>query len=246
MVSWKIRNPPTWRLFYLTKDHFLGNIFRHFAGGNVRKMVALFDIGNVLLKFDDRRGNRQLMKLAGKHVYHGCLQVFKDEVWRAYGLGQITDDEFYAHVRYLFAMGKKVRDAEIEQAVADVFTPVEFMIRLLHELKGHGLTVIALTNGEPPRVRWHENRGFRALFNHYVVSCEVGLAKPDQRIYMHALSLAGAKPEEAFFIDDLQENVEAAAALGIAAHQFTPLAPRRLGSFLEECGHSYLRVYSRE
>ncbi|MBO8185776.1 HAD family phosphatase [Streptomyces sp. DW4-2] len=51
-----------------------------------------------------------------------------------------------------------------------------------------------------------------------VLSCEVGFAKPDPRIYRHTLQLLGATAEESLFVDDVPENVEAARALGMAGH----------------------------
>lgn len=52
-------------------------------------------------------------------------------------------------------------------------------------------------------------------FHVAVFSCEVGLAKPDPAIYNLVLRLCSTKPEEAIFVDDFVENIEAANALGI-------------------------------
>ncbi len=53
-----------------------------------------------------------------------------------------------------------------------------------------------------------------------IFSAEVGLAKPDRRIYELALEHLRVQPAEVFFVDDVQENVEAAQALGIAGIRF--------------------------
>ncbi|RCG23834.1 HAD family hydrolase [Streptomyces reniochalinae] len=57
-----------------------------------------------------------------------------------------------------------------------------------------------------------------------VLSCEVGYAKPDPRIYTHTLRLLGAEASEALFVDDVAQNVEAARALGMAVHLHTDSA----------------------
>ncbi|MEU3191206.1 HAD-IA family hydrolase [Streptomyces sp. NPDC006992] len=54
-----------------------------------------------------------------------------------------------------------------------------------------------------------------------VLSCEVGFAKPDPRIYTHTLDLLGAAAEDALLVDDVPENVETARALGMAGHLHT-------------------------
>ena len=53
------------------------------------------------------------------------------------------------------------------------------------------------------------------LFPVVVDSSEVGMRKPDRRIYELTCELAGADPEAAVFLDDNADNVEAAGALGI-------------------------------
>ena len=48
-----------------------------------------------------------------------------------------------------------------------------------------------------------------------VFSCFVGVFKPDQRIYLDALSKCGVPAEETVFVDDGVRNLDGAAALGI-------------------------------
>jgi putative hydrolase of the HAD superfamily len=54
-----------------------------------------------------------------------------------------------------------------------------------------------------------------------VNSSEVGVAKPDRKIFEISLLRAGAEPAEALFIDDMAENVKAAENLGITGHVFS-------------------------
>ena len=46
-------------------------------------------------------------------------------------------------------------------------------------------------------------------------SCDLGVFKPDARMYLDALAKGGVSPEETVFIDDSVRNLEGAAALGI-------------------------------
>jgi putative hydrolase of the HAD superfamily len=59
------------------------------------------------------------------------------------------------------------------------------------------------------------DRGLDAV----VLSCEVGVAKPDEKIYAIALERAGVGGDEAIFVDDVEVNVAAARRLGLAAHR---------------------------
>ena len=57
-------------------------------------------------------------------------------------------------------------------------------------------------------------------FDEIVISAEVGLAKPDARIYQLVLDRLGVAPEEAVFVDDFKRNIEAAQALGLHTVHF--------------------------
>ena len=57
-------------------------------------------------------------------------------------------------------------------------------------------------------------------FDHLVFSYEVGLLKPDPKIFEHAIAASNRPAEALFFTDDREENIVAAAALGMHAHQF--------------------------
>ena len=61
---------------------------------------------------------------------------------------------------------------------------------------------------------------FFNMFDVTIFSAEVGLVKPDARIYRLTLEKLGVKPEEAVFVDDFIENVEGAQAVGMKAIHF--------------------------
>ena len=57
-------------------------------------------------------------------------------------------------------------------------------------------------------------------FDDMIISAEVGLLKPDRRIYELAVSRLGVQPDEAVFIDDMPVNVEGARIAGLQAIQY--------------------------
>jgi epoxide hydrolase-like predicted phosphatase len=61
---------------------------------------------------------------------------------------------------------------------------------------------------------------FYDMFDVTIFSAEVGLVKPDARIYRLTLEKLGVEPEEAVFVDDFIENVEGALAVGMKAIHF--------------------------
>jgi putative hydrolase of the HAD superfamily len=56
---------------------------------------------------------------------------------------------------------------------------------------------------------------FASMYHAVVISGEVGMRKPEDRIFRHAAGLIGLTPGECVFIDDMEANVRAAEAMGM-------------------------------
>lgn len=101
--------------------------------------------------------------------------------------------------------------------------PVPAMYDLLRAVRAAGFRTCLLSNswgnGDYPRDVFPE------LFDAWVISSEVRMRKPEERIFRHAAGLLGLPPEQCVFIDDIEANVEAAAAIGMAGvHHTEPAA----------------------
>jgi putative hydrolase of the HAD superfamily len=83
-----------------------------------------------------------------------------------------------------------------------------------------GKTAI-LSNGIPEvMARVRATRPLEPVFDEVVISYEVGLAKPDRAIYELCLSRLGLLPRDALFVDDREENIAAAHAVGLLTLRF--------------------------
>jgi 2-haloacid dehalogenase len=94
-------------------------------------------------------------------------------------------------------------------------------VAILDELRGRGYRLFALTNWSAetfPIAR--ERFGFLRWFEDIVVSGEVGLAKPDPRIFALAIERCRLAPARTLFIDDSLHNVEAGRGAGLHALHF--------------------------
>ncbi len=94
---------------------------------------------------------------------------------------------------------------------ASVFS--EAIHDMVRDLRVAGLRTSLLSNswgvGDYPR------HLFPDLFDAVVISAEVGMRKPEERIFRHAADLLGLDPDECVFIDDVEANVTAAEAIGM-------------------------------
>jgi len=90
------------------------------------------------------------------------------------------------------------------------------MVDTVRQLRSAGYRTALLTNNarewEP---MWRNLIPVDELFDVVVDSSVVGLRKPDPAIYELTCSRLGLRPDECIFVDDLQCNVDAAAALGM-------------------------------
>lgn len=94
------------------------------------------------------------------------------------------------------------------------------MIEALRHAKAAGLSTGLLSNSWGlgyPRDHWDE------LFDAVVISGEVGMRKPEARIFHLAAEKLELEPEACVFVDDLAPNVRGAAAVGmVGVHHITP------------------------
>jgi epoxide hydrolase-like predicted phosphatase len=92
------------------------------------------------------------------------------------------------------------------------FQRVEPMYAMLREARAAGLRTCLLSNSwanEYPRQDWED------FFDEVVISGEIGMRKPEPRIFEHALGKIGLAGQECVFIDDIEANITAARELGI-------------------------------
>ncbi|MFJ1793096.1 HAD-IA family hydrolase [Kitasatospora griseola] len=62
-------------------------------------------------------------------------------------------------------------------------------------------------------------------FDHLALSGKTGIAKPDPAAFHHCTAALRAAPADFLFVDDREENVRAARALGMNGHHFTGPEP---------------------
>jgi putative hydrolase of the HAD superfamily len=98
----------------------------------------------------------------------------------------------------------------------------EDMWRLAADARAAGVRTAVLSNGiREVLARLDVERPLPALFDVVVISFEVGCAKPDPEIFQITLDRLGVAAGRALFVDDRQENIDAAQRLGIETLHFT-------------------------
>ncbi|MEU5577097.1 HAD family phosphatase [Streptomyces huasconensis] len=100
------------------------------------------------------------------------------------------------------------------------FRADDAVVGLLRRVRAAGLPVVLVTNATPWLADDLALLGLTGgpgdgVFDAVVSSADLGVTKPDRRIYEVAAERAGVAPDRCLFVDDLEENVTAAEALGM-------------------------------
>jgi glucose-1-phosphatase len=181
--------------------------------------AVIFDLGRVLIGFDFQRGYDRMQQLCGYPVAEVRQRIAATGLVPKLESGQIESREFV--VRMGEALGVTFEYPHFCEMWSSIFLPGTLVPEALVAglKKRYRLVLLSNTNAMHfemlertyPILRQFENR---------VLSHLVGAQKPSPLIYQKAVELAGCRPEECFFTDDIAEYVEAARKMGIDAVQF--------------------------
>src|SRR6185312_10632988 len=113
------------------------------------------------------------------------------------------------------------------------------MLDLVRDLRGSGLRTALLSNSWGGKADGYPRDVLDELFDVAVISGEVGMRKPEERIFTLAADQLGLSPGECVFVDDVEGNITAAKALGFAVvHHQDPITTRaQLSELLEPSKH---------
>jgi putative hydrolase of the HAD superfamily len=172
-----------------------------------------FDLGKVLVDFDYGIAGRKLAARAkmaaadlGQFLVHVPLIV-------RYETGLITSHEFYEEVRA--ATGYLGDLEEFASLFADIFTPIEPMVRLHSELRARGFATYVFSNTNELAIRFiRKHFPFFHNFDGYILSYEHRSMKPDSGIYEALEAQSGDRGPQILYVDDRPENIAAGAARG--------------------------------
>ena len=181
--------------------------------------ACVFDMGRVLVDFCHERMLRQMAEVCRCEPTSLREYLMDSGLLLRYEQGEFSEDQM--HALFEEFLGYEILRADLDRAASDIFTEKPEMLDLLHQLRQHGLKLVLLSNTSRNHFEFIRPRfPFVELFDAYVLSYEVKALKPDPAIYHAAVEVAGCRPEECFFTDDIAENIAGAHACGLQAVQF--------------------------
>jgi HAD superfamily hydrolase (TIGR01509 family) len=193
----------------------------------MRVRVILFDAGGVLYfrprRWQHLRAFLSELGLAYIKAKHPDRLALKH---RAHA-GQLKEIEYHDAVLDLLGVWDPVQRQRGRAVLALEERDIQFfegVRETCHRLKARGYLLGVVTNtyiSTDEKREWYRRAGIDHLLDTFATSCEVGINKPDPRIYQAALDPLGVPVGEAAFVGHTTAELEGARALGMFTVAFS-------------------------
>lgn len=183
--------------------------------------IVLFDIGGVFFTWKDRWLFNNIAKkfgLSEMHLANECKKflpslrrgsISEYMMWQEVGRSMRSD-------RLSSVKGSLIHDFFKKRIDVD-----DSVLEIVQQLQSNGIHTGILSNTAEVMHSVVEELVNMRYFDHLFLSYEIGMEKPDQRIFKYVVEKIPQMKEEILFVDDRQSNVDAAKSFGISAIRFT-------------------------
>ncbi|HEU8605272.1 TPA: HAD family phosphatase, partial [Streptococcus pneumoniae] len=183
-------------------------------------MNIIFDLGNVLIEWNKEK---ILSKICKNDLEYNLFNkfVFQSNLWIDLDNGKISLE--FLENQLIDEMGHQYQD-QIHELVWNWFNYVDLydeVYELIKQLKKKNFQIYVLSNTSSIFHILLDSvlSKVSSVLDGYVISCEVKMMKPQKEIYLSLVNKYQLDIKDCIFLDDLEENVEAARTLGIKAFQ---------------------------
>jgi HAD superfamily hydrolase (TIGR01509 family) len=175
---------------------------------------VVFDLGRVVFAQDPAKSTAEF-----KQFFSYVSLTPMPQFWTDYDMGVLSFEQVAEELAAYRGVEPEFAREMITIAIGkqETIRPTE---KLIDELKAAGYKLYVLSNMSREFIDFLRKQKVYENFDGDVVSCEVGIVKPMPEIYDLLLKRFDLDPAETIFIDDRKENVDAAAAKGIATFHF--------------------------
>jgi epoxide hydrolase-like predicted phosphatase len=175
--------------------------------------AVFFDFGGVIMRTEFQAPRQHLAERF--HLEYDDIDkaVFGSESARRASLGQITEDAHWAEVLKRFKLSPSDRKTFTDEFFGgDVID--RRLVEYIRSLRGKVHTGL-ISNAWSGLREFISKEKIIDIFDTIVISAEVGVIKPEAKIYKMALEQSGVRAEEAVFVDDMAANIEACERAGM-------------------------------
>jgi putative hydrolase of the HAD superfamily len=185
-------------------------------------MLYIFDLGNVIVDIDFKRVLGVWSKLSGVPLATLSKRFTMGEAFQQHERGEISDEDFARQLSD--EMGLSLSFEQFTEGWQAVFVTLRpEVVAIMHKLREEEHRVVVLSNTNRLHCHyWLQNYPeVTAAANHLYLSQDLGMRKPEARIYQHVLNAEKMPAGQAIFFDDVEANIIAARIEGITAIHVT-------------------------
>ena len=175
--------------------------------------AVFFDLGGVIVRTEYQAPREHLAERLNLTYEDLNRIVFESDTSRKASIGAITTDEHWAAVtRRLGRPASETKTIRAEFFAGDMID--RGLLDFIQSLRPRYKTGV-ISNAWPDMRDYMAQNKLDGAFDELVISAELGVMKPEPRVYEIALERLRVKASEAAFVDDTKANVEAAHKLGM-------------------------------
>jgi epoxide hydrolase-like predicted phosphatase len=181
--------------------------------------AVVFDIGGVLEVTPDLGVTAKWEQRL--HLKPGELDERLRSVWRGGSLGTLSEEEVHKSISEIMGMNEAQVDAFMDDIWQEYLGTLNVeLAAYFSSLRPRYQTAILSNSFVGARRKEQERYHFEDMTDLIVYSHEVGMSKPDRRIYELTCERLGMQPAEVIFLDDREAAVDAAREFGMHAILF--------------------------
>jgi FMN phosphatase YigB (HAD superfamily) len=186
------------------------------SSSGIRLIIS--DFGGVICTFDYRIFCERLALRIHRTADQVFAAAFGDRLQSDFETGKLSGRQY--HRTMMTRLDADLPFDEFYPMYGDIFTEIPATCDLLRRLRRRYPLYLLSDTNEIHFSYVLETVRTLALFNEFIVSYQVGVLKPNPRIYQEALRRSALPARACVFVDDRSANVDGAARLGIHAVLF--------------------------
>jgi len=181
--------------------------------------ALIWDLEGVLMLTDDANMPLTVAKKLNA-PYEKVREIFFSDTNDKVDLGEVTQDQFNEYILDTLQISRDKKYLLEEVLNEELYIDNDLLIKITGMRREYKTGLISnFSNDLRPKI---ENEwAIGGAFDEIIISCEVGVIKPDPAIFNLMLDRLGVKADESVFIDDRIKNIDGAKKMGFHTIFFT-------------------------
>lgn len=183
-------------------------------------MDIILDMGNVLLEWNKDKILQGVSEMKKDYLILD-KSIFQSGLWLRLDLGTMTREELVLKVVSMIGRAYQKKVEEVIWNWPNYIDIYREVFPILSELKKKGHRIFVLSNTSKVFYDLLEEHlsPLKELLDGFVLSCDIKAIKPDLVMFKEILDKYQLDPTNCVFLDDIEDNTNAAEKLGIKSYQ---------------------------